>query len=131
MSFIQSNIPVYLPDSAYTLDSSDSGKLMLVPVLASNRVLTLPAAANNAGLHYRFMAIGTLSHSLTITPAATGLVNGLLITNNAGTLAGVAKTAANTVVMTATAVLGDWVDCYCDGTAWHVNGMTQVTAGLS
>src|SRR4051812_19774353 len=97
--------------------------------MASNRVLTLPAAL--AGLHYRFMAGGTLGNSLTITPATTGLVNGLLITNAAGTLSGVSKAAANTVVMTGTAVLGDWVDCYSDGTAWHVSGMSKVTAGLT
>lgn len=127
--FVQSNQVENLLDAATTLDAADTGKLLVIPALSSNRVLTLPAAA--AGLHYRFMAGATLGHTFTITPATTGLVNGLLITNATGTLSGVAKTAANTVVMTATAVLGDWVDCYSDGTAWHCNGMTQVTAGLS
>ena len=128
--YSQSNQAELLLDAAVTLDAADTGKLIVIPVLAANRVITLPAA--QAGLHYRFMAAGTLSHSATITPATTGLINGLLITNATGTLSGVAKTGANTVVMTATAVLGDFVDCYCgDGISWHVNGMSQVTAGLS
>jgi hypothetical protein len=127
--YVQTNQANFLPDAAYTLTAAQTGELFLIPVLASNRVITLPAA--QAGLHYRFMAIGTLSHTATLTPATTGLVNGILANNNAGAGSVVAKTAANTAVLTATAVLGDFIDVYCDGTAWHVSGMSQVAAGLS
>jgi len=119
-----------MPDAAYQVNAADTGKLILIGVLAGNRVVSLPAPA--AGLHYRFMATATLSHSATLTPNPAGnIVNGIFQVNNAGTTDTVAKTAAANAVMTATAVLGDYVDAYCDGTAWHVSGMTQVAAGLA
>jgi hypothetical protein len=125
--YVQTNQAITLPDSVYTVSAADTGKLFLVPVLAVNRVVTLPAVA--VGLHFRFLATATLTHTATIT--AAGLVNGVLLNNNAGATTLVAKNAANSAVMTATAVLGDHVDVYCDGVAWHVSGMSSVAAGLA
>lgn len=125
--YIQTNSPERLVDADVTIELPDSGKLFLIPVLAANRVITLPDPAE--GAHFRFMTTATLTHSATIT--ATGLVCGLLINNNAGTPTAVAKASANSAVLTATSVKGDFVDVYCDGAVWHVSGMSGVAAGLS
>lgn len=126
--YIQTNQTVKLPDRAYTVSVADSGKLMLIGALTTaTRVITLPDA--QAGLHYRFMVTATLTQIARITPAA-GTINGALINNNAGAAEVVAKAGAS-ADLTATAILGDFMDVYCDGTNWHCSGMSAVGDGLA
>jgi hypothetical protein len=54
-------------------------------------------------------------------------VNGLLINVSAvPEFDPIRKTAAGDAAFKAVSVLGDYMDVYCDGTNWHVSGMSQV-----
>ncbi len=136
--YLQTNQTKQLLDAANVISASDTGKLMLIPVLTNDRVITLPTIAS--GLHYRFMisvAAGGVTPTgflATLTPAAGGNpIFGYLITLGISpiTTAGKVKNAAATAVFAATAVTGDYIDCYCDGTFWHVSGMSQIAAGIT
>ena len=126
LAFTQSNQPVLIPNDAYTVSVTDSGKLLLSGAITANRTINLPPV--QIGLHYRFMDTATAAFTATIQPrnvdgtVANGLINGVLINQGvtAITLAGALKNAANTVIFTIASVLGDYVDLYCDGVSWHV-----------
>lgn len=134
-SFIQTNQTVLLPNANYTVSSADTGKLMLVPILTvgGDKTITLPAVT--AGLHYRFMAIGLIGAIGTIQAVAgVGILQGALLNTNVGAADVTTLVVKNNAVaanFTATAPIGTYIDAYCDGTNWHVSGMSRVTAGLS
>ena len=136
----QTNRAVHLPDADLTVSEVDTGKVMLIPILTDNRVITLPAV--EAGLRYRFIASPTgaastaLGFTATLTPApAANIVNGVLTVNNGGgppLVAGViSKAGAANCVLTATAVKGDYIEIYSDGTYWFVSGASRISNGLS
>ena len=131
-SYVQTSQAVLIPNASYTVSAADTGKLMLIGALTvGGKVISLPAPA--VGLHYRFMATGTLGQTATLTPTPAGnIVNGsLIVDTGVAATTFIAKTAVPSAVLTATAVLGDYIDAYCDGTAWHVSGVSQAAAGLS
>lgn len=136
--YVQTNQPIQLQDADSTISATDTGKIMLVPVLTANRIIALPTLA--AGLHYRFMnsasAAGPVAASLaftaTIRPTpAANRVEGTLVVNNANVANIVSKNNAASAILTDTSLTGDYIDVYCDGTFWHVNGMSRVAAGLA
>lgn len=143
---VQTNQAIMLPTpvaaASYNLNAADTGKLILIPVLggagANDLTINLPAVA--AGLHYRFMATGTLASDAILTPTnglppytpIVGLINGVLINNNAQVAVTVVpKAAVNTASMLAVAEVGTYIDAFCDGTNWHVSGLSKIAAGLA
>ena len=134
--YIQTNQVVFIPDGVYNVNSNDSGKLMISGPLTANRLINLPPVA--AGLHYRFIETLTTAFTSTLRPrnaaggVANTLVQGLLINAAAaGGVSGVPKTNADTVTFLIPSVLGDFIDCYSDGTYWHVHGVSSVIGGLA
>ena len=135
-SYVQSNQVIQLVAAGavaiYTVSEADSGKIFLIPVLGAAHGLTINLPAVKAGLRYKFIAQGTLASAAIITPTAIQLINGVLIVLNT-TIANsvLAKNAVDSVQLTATAVIGDWIEIYSDGTKWYVSGVSQVAAGLA
>jgi hypothetical protein len=133
---VQSNNFVTLPAPAapapgtYTVLASDSGKTLLIPIQSQVIAVSLPPS--QAGLHYRFMAIGILAFAVTITPSVANTITGTLInTTAAPAIAFVAKSDSANVQFTGNARIGDWVDMNCDGNIWYVSGISSVAGGLA
>src|SRR5690606_18956938 len=123
-AYIQSNYVVTLPDAAYTVLESDSGKTLLIPALGAARVITLPTP--KMGLHYKFMAIATLTNTATLTAAGGAVMTGSLFNHTVvpvPVFTPVVKAAAASVVMTGAAVAGDYCEITCNGSVWYVNGI--------
>lgn len=142
--YVQSNqiVSIIAPGVAgtYNVNPADSGKTILVPALGAAHALTINLPAVQAGLKYRFMANATLASAATITPtigpplytAVNSLCYGSLINlPNAGAIGITSKGGADTVQLTATAVVGDYIDVNCNGTYWYVNGISTVAAGVA
>jgi hypothetical protein len=112
-----------------TLTSTDVG-VLYVPQQTANNVVTLPAVA--AGLHFKFICTATANgtNTLTISGAATGLLNGYYD----GVVAAPVKvsfTAKDSLILGATAANlkpGDWAEFDCNGTAWYVRASSNGTA---
>ncbi len=131
--YIQSNQSILLPNANYTVSAIDTGKLFFIPVVTGARQINLPAV--QIGLHFRFMVkagAAALGFDVSIVPPTVATVYGLLITQGvtAITIAGAIQNASNGVIFDSTAVTGDWLDVYCDGTYWHVSGMSQIAGGI-
>lgn len=118
---------------AVTVNAADTGKKLLIPVLggagANTIAITLPALA--AGLNYTFIAQGTLVSAATIAAPVGNIMCGQIQNNAAGVSTITAKANAANVQFTATAVIGDQVNLYCDGVKWYVQGFSSVAAGLA
>jgi len=109
-----------------TIESAETGELYLVSAAAS---VTLPAVQDGAYFKFILTADITSATALVITAAGSAKLGGLIIatqtTNVRETLQ--AATGANNTILTigstANKVLaGSSVECYCDGTNWHVTG---------
>ena len=84
--------------------------------------------ALQAGLRYRFLVTGVLGFTVTITPAV-GTVTGTVLNLTPGgagvcVIATVIKAAANTIVLTALAPAGTYLDMNCDGNIWYISGIS-------
>ncbi len=123
MSNIQNNQVKLLNDHNEDITIGDSGSILIVHTAAAPRVISLPDAA--PGINYRFIVGGAngvaLGNTVTLTPP--GSFYGVAIGAAAGAGVSVAYANAGTVVLTAAALAGDFVDLICDGIAWNVSGM--------
>lgn len=135
--YLQTNARVQLTNANTAISAVNTGKIHFIPALTvGTKTYTLPPVA--AGLHYRFIAApvgANLSQiAAIVAPAAAAIIQGALVNTNTG--AGnvstiVAKANGTFARFTATAVKGDYIDLYCDGTNWHVSGISSVIAGLA
>ena len=78
-------------------------------------------------MKYRFIAQATLQAVVTITPSpAANIVKGTFINKTGATaLAFVTKGGDANAQFTAAAVVGDFIEFYCDGTSWLVTGISS------
>jgi hypothetical protein len=114
---------------ATALTAGQSGSLINVNTAAGYQI-TLPAVA--LGLRYHFVCGTQGGNAVTIRPAANNKMGGTIVTiTGAAAPALVHATAQNTVSMTATALVGDWLDIYCDGTLYWVSGAGGAAASFS
>ena len=136
--YIQTNQKVQLlaagAPAAYAVNAADSGKVFCIPALGAGAnilAITLPAAA--PGLRFKFIAQGILASDATITAPAGAFIVGVLLNTTVGTINTIIKTivgASLTCGLDLRAKEGDFIEVYCDGTYYHVTGISQVVAGL-
>lgn len=125
-----------MSDAAFTVSALSTGQTYLLPAAAAGRVITLPAAADCAGCHWKFQMTATAANTWTLTPPASTLKGSLVNSTNAnggiGLLVNVGPGAVGsaTVDFTAAALSGDWIEVTSDGTSHYVNGLSRVAAGL-
>ena len=118
-----------------TISELDSGKTIIVLAQAAIQTYTLPAA--KLGLRYRFLVGSALvAFNVTIASAVAGAIYGTLLNLTPGAAAACVITAtqkgpSNSLVITAAARLGDYVDMNCDGTFWYVSRLSTVAVGLT
>lgn len=117
------------------LTIADSGKTFYLNS-ATEFDTTLPAVADAAGFHARFIVkAAPVGASYTITSAANDIHGGISTSDVDGTAADPANTAGTAVdVITfvdGSAVIGDHIDIRCDGTFYYVTGLAAVAAGIT
>ena len=120
--------------AAYQLLESDSEKIFMLN-LATGFTVTLPSVEDaGAGWRCKFVAKIAPTTAYIIKEEATEdtdviIVEGII--NVAGD-AGVANTGCTNVNFVANqAIIGDWVEIFCNGTNFFVSGLASVAAGIT
>jgi hypothetical protein len=113
-----------------TLTASNSGTTYLLVQTAGALTATLPSAA--AGLSFRFVLKTAAAGNFTVSQAGSGedFVGRF---SSADTTAGAsAASSGNTAIqfMGGTAVAGDWIDIWSDGTNWYCSGTGDTQNGI-
>ena len=109
-----------------TIASAETGELYLVSAAAS---ITLPAVQDGAYFKFVLSVDITSATALVINAAGTAKIGGLIIASQGANLRETvqASVAANNTILTIGSggnkvLAGSSVECYCDGTNWHVTG---------
>ena len=105
---------------------AQSGTTFLIPALSTgSQPILLPAlTASMAGVHYKFIAVGTVTKLCAITSAGSDKVNGKYCSGKDAQNAAIFTPAASaaTIDFKTTATIGDTIDIMCTGipgnTAW-------------
>ena len=120
-----------------TIASAETGELYLVSAAAS---ITLPAVQDGAYFKFVVSADITSATALVINAAGTAKIGGLIVAAQGANLRETlqANVSANNTILTIGStgnkvLAGSSVECYCDGTNWHVTGVvagdnTDITA---
>jgi len=132
--YVQSNQIVVLPYAATTVQSADTGKILMTPQTAGAVAVTytLPAAA--AGLCYKFIngAAGALNGSVNITAPGANTLIGNVITGPTGGVALLAVNGNTTIrFLTAVSLIGDFIELLSDGTNYYVNAQSRVAGAIT
>jgi|2_EtaG_2_1085320.scaffolds.fasta_scaffold188936_2 hypothetical protein len=119
--------------AAYKVLNDDKGKIFFLNSSTEFRV-TLPPVSGREDYTLTFVVKAAPSGAdyEIQTNAADEYILGSVYTGTAGaaaTTVGSTKTTINFVA--GSAVAGDWVRLYCDGTAWYImGGCVKITAGI-
>ena len=119
---------------ASTLGSGDSGKVFFLNS-ATEFTTTLPACSGNAGFNVTFVIKAAPSGAAYVVSSASSS-DYILGSVSAGAADDVADTSDGTDTQinfaAGSAVVGDWVNLVCDGSAWYiVGGLGKVAAGIT
>lgn len=124
------NTVVAIGDAAtYTVLAANSGKVHIFPNLTASCTATLPAAA--AGLNYKFIygGVATDAQNWRIEAVSAPFLGGVVWFDLNGGAAGdeVAVVnpngSSNDFLTVTTPGSGTYVEVYCNGTNWYMNGM--------
>jgi hypothetical protein len=116
----------------FTVDANDTGRVHVIPDLAGNTTIDLPAEAS--GLYYKFIYVGAAdeAHDHTIDTEAAGnnFIGGVAFADtdagdaadeiNAGIYS---NGSTNSKLTINNASAGTVIELYCDGTEWYVLGI--------
>ena len=110
-----------------TLTAEDSGKLILLNGASGAPDITLPRATD-AGLNFRFV----LSDNTTVVDVIQGDAGDELVGSIHGASAVDTGVGGDTKIIFAagTALAGDWVELYSDGSDWIVCGQGATNAAV-
>ena len=119
---------------ASTLGSGDSGKVFFLNS-ATEFTTTLPACSGNAGFNVTFVIKAAPSGAAYVVSSASSS-DYILGSVSAGAADDVADTSDGTDTQInfadGSAVVGDWVNLVCDGSALYiVGGLGKVAAGIT
>ena len=121
-------IPYQIHATADTLTINEGSKLHVFGN-ASEYALTLPAVSTAAGIHYHIVVgLSPSGTSYTvITNASENKITGTTVVN--GEVIGASEEDTITFTLDA-AVIGDYIDLYCDGVLWYVSGQAFAATGI-
>lgn len=130
---INSKMPVQTLTANTSILAADSGTVYFVNPAAETTLL-LPTPAN--GLYYKFIATSTSSNDIIITTTSNGAAaaNIGFGLHDVGGATVSAASAVDLITLGASSTnhtIGDWVECYCDGTNWYFQGSAVVGSSLT
>lgn len=112
------------PTAAKTLTSRDYGKTFTI--VTTGYTYTLPSL--DAGASFRFVAQTAFTTNFILVPADTDLITGSLDVNSSR----VNVTAADQINMVGgSSTIGDWVEIWCDGVNWYVDGFGEQSGAIT
>ena len=115
-----------------TLTSSQSDYTILCNTSGAGQTFTLPAAATNFGVRYRFLLNNATAGANVLILVSGGLntggLNGYLI--GATTLVPCTNQSRINII-SGTALIGDFVDVVSTGTQWVVSGFARTAVSFS
>lgn len=133
-------------DDAVTLNKKDSGKVFMVTHTGGSAsssggyTITLPTPANaGIGWSAKFMvncaAGSTLSNEASEDVILNDGQTDVMVVNyidaaDAGAVSLVHDSQADTVGFDHTAVKGDWIEMFSDGSVWHAFGISGADGGI-
>lgn len=119
--------PIVIPDAAtYAVKDYNSGIIHIVPDLTADCTISLPAPKK--GLAYRFIygggATDTSDWVFQSTSAANYFIGGVAwLTHGTPDIEPVFSDGnSNDFCRILVPTAGTWIEFYCDGTNWYVNG---------
>jgi len=121
-------IPYQIHAAADTLTINEGSKLHVFDD-TTEYALTLPAVATAAGVHYHIVVgIAPETGSFTVvTDSSENTISGTTVVNGAV----IGAQTEDTITFTASAaVIGDYIDLYCDGVLWYVSGQAFAATGI-
>mgnify|MGYP003123733732 CR=1 FL=1 len=121
-----------LGESNRTLEPHDSGKIFTVGAYTVSVTLPTVGVAGN-GWFVEFW-VNDNSAATTITAPGTDLIIGHVVTgadNNNRQLNPATVIDTEVVTLTTSAVKGDWVRLFCDGTNYFISGDSRVNNGIT
>ena len=121
---------VSIPDAAtYTMLTSNSGKVHILPDLTVSCTITMPTAA--AGLEYKFIGKGVVADAqnwVFNTGSDTNFyLGGLTELDTTGdtVILEVPDGNSNSIMTIVTPAPGTTIELFCDGTNWIISGVLQ------
>ena len=116
-----------------TLDPSESGRLVWLESSSGAFDLTLPSVA--AGLHYRMMVTEhTPTGAITIAAGSAiifGKINETEVDTGDDGPGSNGNTGVSNLIIGVSAVRGDWVEFYSDGTSWYIHGSSAADGAFT
>jgi len=115
-----------------TLLAKDSG--MIYTVGAATSAITLPTVAIAGNGWFVEFWVNDNTAATTITAPGTDLMIGHVVTgadNNNRQLNPTSAADFEVITMTTSAVKGDWVRIFCDGTNYFISGDSRVTDAIT
>ena len=114
------------------LTSADSGKVIFVDATGAGAEVDINLPAVSAGLNFKFIvAENTPSQDVKIISGGTICYGTLSIQSDTNEDNRVALAGSTNVLIDSTALKGDWLEYYCDGTSWYVRGMGSVQGAFT
>lgn len=118
------NVGVRTLTSDTTLTAADSGKVIVMDTSGAKVDVTLPAVTE-AGLNFKFCLKDSTTES--DIAATTSCILGEIAADGG---AGISM-AGQTIVISTSAVAGDWIELVSDGTNWYASGYTAAAGSWS
>ena len=119
--------------SAKTLDPSESGRLVWLESSSGAFSLTLPSVA--AGLHYRMMVTEHTPTGAIKIAAGSAIIFGKINETEVDTgddgPGSNGNTGVSNLIIGVSAVRGDWVEFYSDGTSWYIHGSSAADGAFT
>jgi hypothetical protein len=114
-----------------TLPLHWSGCGIVVPTITgANATLQLPTVSGNDGWNAEFRLSGALSTYTVTVKSYTANVYGV-VTLGPSSMTSAQANGSTNIIFSGTAVAGDWIRVWTDGTHWFVSGQSYAAAGLS
>lgn len=116
--------------AAKTLTVEDSGKLITLGT-AGGFAVTLPAVADSEGVNFKFVVkVSPTTAYTVVTASSENVIHGNVVSSGGG--ATTVAAASDTITFVAsTAIIGDTVELFCDGTYWYCRGECDVDGGVT
>ena len=124
-------------DGAYTVKTSDSGKVFMLSATGGTVAITLPTLSGTgddlavAGLYYKFIVLeDTPANAITIGAGGTVIdIVGVDIAQNDGPSS--AGTAKSNLIFGTACKQGDYIDMFHDGTTWYAESMSSTAGSIT
>ena len=124
-------------DGAYTVKTSDSGKVFMLSATGGTVAITLPTLSGTgddlavAGLYYKFIVLeDTPANAITIG-AGSAIIDMVMKDIGGDASNSTAATAVSNILIAVATKQGDYIDMFTDGTTWYAECMSSTNNSIT